>query len=159
MPVSLLINGIAYTVESPKGQILLDLLRNDCGLMATRFGCGEGLCGACNVLVDGRATTSCITSVEAVGGCQITTLEGLGKSESPHALQQAFIDEQAMQCGYCISGILMSASALLTNNLSPSIAEIRTALDGNFCRCGSHNRIIAAIQIAAETMRSLQKNG
>jgi nicotinate dehydrogenase subunit A len=150
---SITINAVDYEFSPIKDQTLLDLLRNDIGLKATRFGCGEGLCGACHVLVNGHVISACNTPVEAVLGCKITTLEGLGNEENPHPLQQAFIAEQAMQCGYCISGIMMSAVALLIENPSPTDNEIRLALDKNLCRCGSHNRIVAAIQTAAHMMR------
>ncbi len=152
-PIALRINGRDVVVRSDPGAMLLDVLRNELGLCGTRFGCGEGQCGACQVLVDGRVRTACDTSVAAVAGQSVTTVEGLGSAAAPHPLQAAFIAEQAKQCGYCISGILVSAAALLARNPAPSDAEIRHALDGNLCRCGAHNRIVRAVQRAAEDMR------
>src|SRR5262249_15625652 len=117
---------------------------------ATHFGCGENQCGACNVLVDGRVAASCDTPLWATAGKDVTTVEGLGTAERPHPLQRAFIAEQAMQCGYCISGILISAAALLKRNPNPTEREVREALDGNLCRCGAHNRIVRAVLRAAK---------
>ena len=128
---------------------LLSVLRGTLGLTATHFGCGANQCGACNVLLDGQAVASCDTPLWAAAGKDITTVEGLGTPERPHPLQQAFIAEQAMQCGYCISGILMSAAALLKRNPDPSEADVRGALDRNLCRCGAHNRIVRAVLRAA----------
>jgi nicotinate dehydrogenase subunit A len=133
---------------------LLDVLRNTLGLMGTRFGCGLEQCGCCMVLVDGQPEKSCAKPVWSVAGKSVTTIEGLGSSETPHPLQQAFLDEQAGQCGYCLSGIIVSAKALLDANPSPTRAEIAAALDGNICRCGSHNRILRAVEKAAATMRA-----
>jgi nicotinate dehydrogenase subunit A len=151
--LSFSLNGEPCAPQGDPEQMLLDLLRSDLGLVATRFGCGEGLCGACNVLVDSRAVTACNTPLWSIAGKSITTLEGLGDKENPHPLQQAFIDEQAMQCGYCISGIMISAAALLAVKPDPTDSEIRSALDANLCRCGSHNRIVKAVHRAAEAMR------
>jgi nicotinate dehydrogenase subunit A len=133
---------------------LLDVLRNILGLMGTRFGCGLEQCGCCTVLIDGRPEKSCAKPMWSVAGKAVTTIEGLGTKEKPHPLQQAFLDEQAGQCGYCLSGIIVSAKALLDRNPSPTRAEIAAALDGNICRCGSHNRILRAIQKAAAVMRN-----
>jgi nicotinate dehydrogenase subunit A len=133
---------------------LLDVLRNTLGLMGTRFGCGLEQCGCCMVLIDGQPEKSCAKPVWSVAGKSVTTIEGLGSSETPHPLQQAFLDEQAGQCGYCLSGIIVSAKALLDANPSPTRAEIAAALDGNICRCGSHNRILRAVEKAAATMRA-----
>ena len=133
---------------------LLDVLRNELGLMGTRFGCGLEQCGCCMVLIDGQPEKCCTKPVWSVDGKTIVTVEGLGTPEKPHALQQAFLDEQAGQCGYCLSGILISAKALLDKNPKPTRAEIAAALDGNICRCGSHNRIMRAVERAAATMRS-----
>jgi nicotinate dehydrogenase subunit A len=133
---------------------LLDVLRNTLGLMGTRFGCGLEQCGCCTVLIDGQAEKSCAKPVWSIAGKSITTIEGLGTQEKPHPLQQAFLDEQAGQCGYCLSGIVVSAKAFLDKNPSPTRAEIAAALDGNICRCGSHNRILRAIERAAAVMRS-----
>ena len=132
---------------------LLDILRNTLGLMGTRFGCGLEQCGCCTVLIDGAAEKSCAKPVWSVAGKTVTTIEGLGNKERPHPLQQALLDEQAGQCGYCLSGIIVSAKALLDKNPSPTRAEIAAALDGNICRCGSHNRILRAIAKAAAVMR------
>ncbi len=132
---------------------LLYVLRNELGLMGTRFGCGLEQCGCCMVLIDGEPVKSCNREISALPGKSVTTVEGLGTREHPHPLQQAFLDEQAGQCGYCLSGILISAKALLEKNNAPTRQEIALALDGNLCRCGSHNRIIRAIQRAAAVMR------
>jgi len=128
---------------------LLDVLRNTLGLMGTRFGCGLEQCGSCTVLIDGQPEKSCAKPVWSVAGKSVVTIEGLGSKEKPHPLQQAFLDEQAGQCGYCLSGILISASALLARNPKPTRAEIVIALDPHLCRCGMHNRVIRAVQKAA----------
>ena len=128
---------------------LLYALRNDLELHGPRFGCGLGQCGACTIIIDGEAVRSCQLPVSAVGDGRITTLEGLGSVEKPHKLQQAFIDEQAVQCGYCINGMIMQAAALLAKNARPSADEIKAALAENLCRCGTHTRIVRAIQRAA----------
>ena len=133
---------------------LLDVLRNTLGLMGTRFGCGLEQCGACTVLIDGKPEKACAKPVWSVAGKSVTTIEGLGTKEKPHPLQQAFLDEQAGQCGYCLSGILISAKALLDRNPKPSRTQIAQALDGNICRCGSHNRILRAIERAAAALRA-----
>ena len=133
---------------------LLDVLRNTLGLMGTRFGCGLEQCGCCMVLIDGQPEKSCAKPVWSVAGKSVTTIEGLGTSEAPHPLQQAFLDEQAGQCGYCLSGIIVSAKALLDKNPAPTRAEIAAALDANICRCGSHNRILRAVEKAAAVMRN-----
>ena len=133
---------------------LLNVLRNELGLMGTRFGCGLEQCGCCTVLIDGVPEKCCTKPVWSVAGKKITTIEGLGTPERPHPLQQAFIDEQAGQCGYCLAGILISAKALLDKNPSPTRPEIAAALDDNICRCGSHNRIMRAVEKAAAQMRA-----
>ncbi|HET9615984.1 MAG TPA: (2Fe-2S)-binding protein [Pseudolabrys sp.] len=133
---------------------LLDVLRNTLGLMGTRFGCGLEQCGCCMVLIDGQPEKSCAKPMWSVAGKSVTTIEGLGTSEAPHPLQQAFLDEQAGQCGYCLSGIIVSAKALLDKNPAPTRAEIAAALDANICRCGSHNRILRAVGKAAAMMRN-----
>ena len=150
--VILNVNGIEHSVAAEPDTPLLYILRNDLQLKGTRFGCGLGQCGACNVLIDGRSVQSCDTPLWAVAGKRITTIEGLGTSERLHPLQQAFVDEQAAQCGYCANGIIMSAKALLDKNPYPSEDEIRAALDRNLCRCGTHTRIVRAIQRAARSM-------
>ncbi len=147
--VRLRINGAERTVEAAPDTPLLEVLRGALGLSAAHFGCGVNQCGACNVLIDGQAVASCDTPLWATAGKEITTLEGLGTPEQPHPLQTAFIEEQAMQCGYCIAGILISSAALLRRNPSPTEAEVRVALDRNLCRCGAHNRIVRAVLRAA----------
>ena len=132
---------------------LLNVLRNELGLMGTRFGCGLEQCGCCKVLIDGVPEKCCAKPVWNVAGKSVVTVEGLGTPEHPHPLQQAFIDEQAGQCGYCLSGIIVSAKALLDKKPNPTRADIASALDDNICRCGSHNRIIRAVQRAAAQMR------
>jgi nicotinate dehydrogenase subunit A len=136
------VNGVQRSVEASPETPLLYVLRNDLGLVGTRFGCGSGQCGACFVLVDGRPMASCDLPVSFVSGKKVTTIEGLGGS---HPVQKALIAEQAAQCGYCMSGIVMSAVALLQSKKNPTEAEIRDALDKNLCRCGSHNRVVRAI--------------
>jgi nicotinate dehydrogenase subunit A len=133
---------------------LLAVLRNELRLMGTRFGCGVEQCGCCTVLIDGKPEKSCTRPLSAVAGRNIVTVEGLGRPDRPHPLQQAFLEEQAGQCGYCLSGILISAKALLDRNPSPTRAEIARALDDNLCRCGAHNRIMRAIEKAATRMRA-----
>jgi nicotinate dehydrogenase subunit A len=148
--IALNVNGRAVTVAVDDPEMpLLYALRNDLELHGPRFGCGLGQCGACTVLMDGEAVRSCQLPVSAVGDGNITTLEGLGTVEKPHRLQQAFIDEQAVQCGYCINGMIMQAAALLTKNAKPSADDIKEALADNLCRCGTHVRIVRAIQRAA----------
>ena len=143
------VNGVQHTVQAHRDTPLLYVLRNDLGLVGSRFGCGSGQCGACFVLVDGRAMASCDLPIWSVEGKQITTVEGLGANGELHAVQKALIAEQAAQCGYCMSGIAVAAAALLANNASPSEAEIKAALDKNLCRCGSHNRVVKAVMRAA----------
>jgi nicotinate dehydrogenase subunit A len=151
--VALSVNGRPVSVDVSEQKPLLDVLRSDLGLMGTRFGCGLEQCGCCLVLIDGTPEKSCTRQVGTVAGRTITTIEGLGTPERPHPLQQAFLDEQAGQCGYCLSGILITAKALLDRNPSPSRAEIAQALDGNICRCGAHHRILRAVAKAAARMR------
>ena len=146
------LNGAAVSVDADPDQTLLDVLRGWLGVTAAHFGCGAGECGACRVLVDGRAMTSCDMPMWSVADKDVVTLEGLGTAEQPHPLQRAFISEQAMQCGYCVSGIMISAAALLNGNPSPTEAEVRAALDRNLCRCGSHNRMVRAVLRAASEM-------
>ena len=147
--VTFQLNGHPVSVPSQSGQSLLDLLRNTLQLKATRMGCGQGQCGACRVMLDGHAVAACETPVWAIEGKSVTTVEGLGQRSAPHALQTAFIEEQAMQCGFCTSGILMSAAALLQKKLQPTRQEIVQAIDGHLCRCGAHNRVVRAIEKAA----------
>ena len=148
------LNGAETSIDADADRNLLDVLRSECGVTGPHFGCGAGECGACNVIVDGRAVSSCDMPLWSIADKDVTTLEGLGSAEHPHPLQRAFIVEQAMQCGYCIPGIMMSAAALLQRNPSPATAEIKEALDRNLCRCGSHNRIVRAIERAAREMAS-----
>jgi nicotinate dehydrogenase subunit A len=148
--IKLNVNGSDRTVEADPASPLLDVLRNQLGLTGTRYGCGANQCGACNVLIEGQAVAACDTPLWAAAGKSIVTVEGLGTPERPHPLQRAFIAEQASQCGYCLSGILISAAALLKRNPSPSEVEVRAALDRNLCRCGAHNRIVRAVLRAAK---------
>ncbi len=147
--IRLRVNGAEREVQADQDTALLTVLRGHLGLTGTHFGCGANQCGACNVLIDGQAVAACDTPLWAAAGKDVVTVEGLGSPERPHALQKAFIAEQAMQCGYCISGVLMSAAALLRRNPTPSEAEVRAALDRNLCRCGAHNRIVRAVLRAA----------
>jgi nicotinate dehydrogenase subunit A len=150
---SLIVNGNAVSVSADADTPLLDVLRNHLGLVGTRFGCGAEQCGSCMVLIDGNPEKSCGKALSTVAGKAVLTIEGLGTPEHPHPLQQAFLDEQAGQCGYCLSGILISAKALLDKNRAPSRREIAAALDDNICRCGSHPRILRAIERAAIKLR------
>jgi len=152
VPVARLhVNGAEREVDAPEDAPLLHVLRNDLGLKGARFGCGTGQCGACFVLIDGRAVASCDTPLWAAAGKRIVTVEGLGTPVSPHPLQRALIDEQAAQCGYCLSGVQISAAALLAEKPAPSESQVRSALDRNLCRCGTHNRIVRAVLRAART--------
>jgi len=150
MAVTINVNGTPRAVEADSETPLLYVLRNDLKLKGARYGCGAGQCGACMVIVDGRPVQSCDIPVSAVAGKSITTIEGIGREGGLHPLQQAFIQEQAAQCGYCIAGIIMAAKALLDANPRPSDEEIKTALARNLCRCGTHQRILRAIRRAAE---------
>src|SRR5436305_13238816 len=146
------LNGVETVVDADPDRSLLDILRGPLGLTGPHFGCGAGECGACNVILGDRAVASCDMPLWSVADKDVTTVEGLGNAERPHPLQRAFIAEQAMQCGYCVPGILMSAAALLKRNPSPTDREVREALDRNLCRCGSHNRIVRAVLRAADEM-------
>ncbi len=150
MAISLDVNGERRLVPAEPDTPLLYVLRNDLQLNGAKFGCGLSQCGACTVLVDGKATRSCVTPISAIANGKITTIEGLGSIDKPHPLQQAFIDEQAVQCGYCINGMIMAAKELLDRNPRPSETEVREALAGNLCRCGTHNRIVRAVLRAAQ---------
>jgi nicotinate dehydrogenase subunit A len=152
-PLVLSINGERHELCVDGDVPLLDVLRNMLGLKGTRFGCGSNQCGACYVLVDGFPVASCDTPLWAAAGKSVITVEGLGTSGRPHPLQAAFLAEQAAQCGYCTSGILISAAALLNRQPHPSEAEVRQALDRNLCRCGSHNRVVRAVLRAAGQAR------
>lgn len=150
--IRLRINGQAREVGVSPDVPLLYVLRNDLGLHGTKFGCGLGQCGTCTVLVAGQAVRSCLLPVGAVAGQEVTTIEGLGSVERPHPLQAAFIQEQAVQCGYCTAGIIMSAKAFLDQIPRPTEAQVKQALAGNLCRCGSHLRVVRAVMRAAAAM-------
>jgi nicotinate dehydrogenase subunit A len=150
--IRLVVNGQAREVAADPETPLLYVLRNDLGLTGTKFGCGLGQCGSCTVLVGGQAVRSCIVPVQAVAGQAVTTIEGLGSPERPHPLQAAFIEEQAVQCGYCTPGIVMAAKAALDQTPRPTEAQLKNALDGVLCRCGTHDRVIRAVMRAAATM-------
>jgi nicotinate dehydrogenase subunit A len=153
MTVNLKINGTTRSVAAEPDTPLLYVLRNDLELNGAKYGCGLSQCGACTVLIDGKAVRSCVTPIAALEKSEITTIEGIGTIEQPHPLQQAFIAEQAAQCGYCSNGMIMSAKELLDRSPRPSEQEVRAALAGNLCRCGTHNRIIKAV------LRAAQANG
>ena len=152
MAVNLKVNGASRSVPAEPDTPLLYVLRNDLQLNGAKFGCGLAQCGACTVLVDGRPTRSCVTPIGSLGNAEVTTLEGLGTPEKPHPLQKAFIDEQAAQCGYCINGMIMSAKELLDRNPRSTETDVRQALAGNLCRCGTHNRIVGAVLRAGREM-------
>jgi nicotinate dehydrogenase subunit A len=147
--INLRVNGTSRTVNTEPRTPLLYVLRNDFELNGAKYGCGLAQCGACTVIIDGKPERSCVTPCGPAAGKTITTLEGLGTLDKLHPLQKAFLDEQAAQCGYCTSGMIMAAKALLDTNPKPSEAQIKLALAGNLCRCGSHNRIVRAVQRAA----------
>jgi nicotinate dehydrogenase subunit A len=149
MKIDLTVNGRQLTVDTSVTTPLLDVLRNNLDLKGSRYGCGLEQCGACMVLLDGNPEYACAREIGTVSGKSVTTIEGLGTPENPHPLQRAFLQEQAGQCGYCLSGIIISAKALLDRNPSPSRTDIVNALDKHLCRCGAHTRIIAAVQKAA----------
>lgn len=146
------VNGRPYTIEADPQTSLLTALREHLDLTGTKYGCGEGQCGACTVLIDGQAQRSCITKASAVVQKQITTIEGLATGDKLHPLQEAFLKEGAMQCGYCTSGMIMSGVALLNDNPHPSRTEVVDFMDGNICRCGTYSRIIQAIQNAGKEL-------
>lgn len=154
MAMQITVNGRALDVTADGETPLLYVLRNDAGCKGVRYGCGVGQCGSCTVIIDGKPVQSCDVPVSAVAGKSITTVEGIGSAEKPHPLQAAFVEEQAAQCGYCTTGIIMSAKVLLDANPSPSDTEIKQALAKNLCRCGTHLRIVRAIKRAAAEMRS-----
>jgi len=151
----LVVNGRTVTIESDPQTSLLSVLREQLDLTGTKYGCGEGQCGACTVLIGGKAQRSCITKAAAIGQKQITTIEGLASGEQLHPVQQAFLDEEAFQCGYCTPGMILSAVSLLKQNPHPSQSQIVESMDGNVCRCGTYSRIIRAVQKASgEGVRS-----
>jgi nicotinate dehydrogenase subunit A len=151
--IALDVNGKRHDVDVDPDTPLLYVLRGELGLNAAKFGCGLGQCGACTVMVDGKAVFSCITPLSALAGRKVLTVEGLGTVERPGPMQRAFIEEQAAQCGYCIPGMMMRAQALLESNASPTEAQIRSALEPNLCRCGTHMRILRAVGRAATLMK------
>jgi nicotinate dehydrogenase subunit A len=158
-PLHFVLNGRAVSLasaldEDAHERTLLDVLRHDFGLKATRMGCAQGQCGACTVLLGQEAVMACETAVSQVSGAQVTTLEGLGNAQAPHPLQSAFIHEQAAQCGFCTSGLIMQSAALLMNNVDPSREDIERALEGNLCRCGVHERVIKAVLWAREALKT-----
>jgi len=150
--IRLAINERSYTVDADPQTSLLTILRENLDLTGSKYGCGEGLCGACTVLVDGKALRSCITKVGAVAQKQITTIEGIANGDKLHPVQEAFLEAGAMQCGYCTSGMIVSAVALLEKNSQPTQADIIDFMDGNVCRCGTYPRIVSAVQKAAKAM-------
>jgi len=157
--MELKVNGKLHRVEADADTPLLYVLREDLQLNAAKFGCGVAQCGACTVVVDGVATFSCVTPIGRLAGKEITTVEGLGSIDAPGSLQRAFIEEQAAQCGYCIAGMMMRAHALLLKNPHPSDAEIRSELEPNLCRCGTHMRILRAVQRAAQNSSGANPGG
>jgi nicotinate dehydrogenase subunit A len=151
MAITIKVNGESRSVPAEPDTPLLYVLRNDFELNGAKFGCGLAQCGACTVLIDGKAVRSCVTPVSTVATSDIVTIEALGSIDKPHPLQRAFMEEQAAQCGYCIAGMIMSAKELLDRNPRPSEGDVRTALAGNLCRCGTHNRIVRAVLRAADS--------
>ena len=151
---TLKINGQTHDVEGEPGDNLLSVLRYDLDLAGSKFGCGEGYCGACTVLLDGQTARSCVTRLGALAGKSITTIEGIGAGAALHPVQQAFLDAEAFQCGYCTPGMVMAAIGLLAANANPSEQDIAQALDRNVCRCGTFPRIVRAIRMAADRMKS-----
>jgi nicotinate dehydrogenase subunit A len=147
------LNGRPARIEADEGELLLDVLRGPLGLHGARFGCGAGQCGACAVLLDGEAVAACATGIGAVAGRAVVTVEGLGTPQAPHPLQTAFLELQAGQCGYCLSGLLIGAKALLDANPDPSREEIAKGLAWHLCRCGVHNRVMDAVALAARRLR------
>lgn len=151
MATTIRVNGKSHSIEAADATPLLYVLRNDLELNGAKYGCGFAQCGACTVIVDGKSVRSCVTALSTVAGKAITTIEGLGEGNNPHPLQTAFIEEQAAQCGYCANGMIMTAKTLLDKNPRPTEAQIKKAMAANFCRCGTHNRIVRAIQRAAKS--------
>src|SRR3979409_1707492 len=150
MATSINVNGKSHSVDAAGDTPLLYVLRNDLELNGAKYGCGFAQCGACTVVIDGKAVRSCVIPLSAGTGKAVTAIEGLGTPATPHPLQKAFVEEQAAQCGYCANGMIMTAKTLLDKNPRPTEAQIRKALAGNYCRCGTHNRIVRAIQRAAK---------
>lgn len=156
-PTELRINGVVGRVEAEPERSLLSVLRDDLDLIGTRYGCGEGQCGACTVLIDGSPVRSCLTPVGSVGSKSITTIEGVARNGELHPVQRAFLETEALQCGYCTSGMIMAGVALLRKSPRPTAEEIRHAMEGHICRCGTYPRIVAAISRAAKTMQEGRK--
>jgi aerobic-type carbon monoxide dehydrogenase small subunit (CoxS/CutS family) len=155
--LELKVNGVSRTVDATARRTLLGVLREDLDLTGSKYGCGEGKCGACTVLVDGRPARSCLLQLEAAAGKEITTIEGLEKDGKLHPVQDAFLAAGAMQCAYCISGMVLAVVALLSESPRPDDAQIVRALDGNICRCGTYPRIVEAVRIAAKAMEEARK--
>jgi nicotinate dehydrogenase subunit A len=155
--INLTVNGQPHTVDVDPATPLLYVLSDDLAMRGPKFGCGLGQCGACTVIVKGEAVRSCSVPVQSVAGAQITTLEGLGSPENLHAIQKAFIDEQAMQCGFCVNGVIMTAKALVDRTPNPSDAQIRQALSTVLCRCGAHLRMVAAIKRYAQAQQQTRR--
>ena len=151
--IKLKVNGISQEVETRPDRILLDLLREELGLTGTKKGCGEGECGACTVIMNGRAVLSCLIPALKADGAEIVTIEGLAEEGRLHPLQQAFLEEGAVQCGYCTPGMLLTAKALLDENPEPSVEDVKRAISGNLCRCTGYTKIVRAVRIAAEALR------
>lgn len=159
MSTTINVNGQDRTIEADPDSMLLYALRDDLDLHGPKFGCGLSQCGACTVMIDGEAVRSCVTPVSSVGTSKVTTLEGLGTIDKPSIVQQAFIDEQAAQCGYCINGMIMVATAFLEQNPNPTRDDIIGALNDNLCRCGTHMRIVRAVERAAKVMQTQGAQG
>ncbi len=157
--IQLAINGKSYSVDADPQTSLLSVLREDMDLTGSKYGCGEGMCGACTVLIDGKATRSCVTRVGSVAQKKVTTIEGLASGDHLHPVQEAFLEVGAMQCAYCTSGMIMSAVALLQKNPNPQEKEIVDFMDGNVCRCGTYPRIVTAIQKAAKASQAASAKG
>ena len=153
------VNGQTHSIDGTPGDNLLTVLRYELGLTGSKYGCGEGQCGACTVLVDGVATRSCVTRLETLDGKRITTIEGLAPAGTLHPVQEAFLEVEAFQCGYCTPGMVMAAASLLNASSSPSERDIASAMDRNVCRCGTFPRIVKAIQLAAQRMKSTSSAG
>ena len=151
MPTEIIVNGVRHAVDAEPETPLLSVLRDDLELTGTKYGCGEGQCGACTVLIDGAPARSCITRLSSVAGKRITTIEGLAAGGRLHPVQEAFLHAGAMQCGYCTAGMIVASAGLLASNPNPSEAQIKQALEGNVCRCGTYPRIVAAVRMAARS--------
>ena len=154
--ITLMVNGSKRMVVTDPARPLLDVLREELHLTGTKYGCGEGQCGACTVLIDGRRALSCVTPVGQVDGKKITTIEGFADGDSLHPIQQAFLDEGAIQCGYCTPGMILSAAALLKNNPKPTDEQIKEGMNGNICRCNGYTKIINAVRRAASQMKEVK---